>query len=351
MENKDYNAIEQQIGYEFRNRLLLQQAFTRKSYTVETGDGENNEVLEFIGDKVLDFVVIKELSDYFGWVNDRGEFECEHTEGKLTEIKKRLVESEMLSAKIDELGFAKYLIMGRGDRKIKAQNDVHVKEDLFEAVLGAVAIDSNWDMRSMQTVVEEMLNLSYYIENGFDGKQDYVSSIQQWQQKRTGELPNYCFRSKSEYERYRLSHLGKVANRRERVEKGDGDIVCELRIDGGEPFVGLGNSKSRARMNAAELAYNYLDGEGLLFTMSDEIDEPSPEKAINQLQELAQKGYFSMPAYDFEENYDKDGNPVWTCKCSISEYEDFCYETCNSKKEAKRQAAYQMLLFVLENEE
>ena len=54
MQNDDYSLIEKQIGYEFHNRMLLQQAFTRKSYTNETHDGDNNEVLEFIGDKVLD---------------------------------------------------------------------------------------------------------------------------------------------------------------------------------------------------------------------------------------------------------------------------------------------------------
>lgn len=62
MEKQDYDEIEQLIGYEFDNRLLLQQAFTRKSYTNETHDGDNNEVLEFIGDKVLDLIVVKALS-------------------------------------------------------------------------------------------------------------------------------------------------------------------------------------------------------------------------------------------------------------------------------------------------
>ena len=52
MKAEQYDEVESQIGYDFKNRLLLQQAFTRKSYTQETHDGENNEVLEFIGDKV-----------------------------------------------------------------------------------------------------------------------------------------------------------------------------------------------------------------------------------------------------------------------------------------------------------
>lgn len=348
MNNEDYTTIEQQIGYEFHNRLLLQQAFTRKSYTNETHDGENNEVLEFIGDKVLDMIVVKSLSEYFGEINDSDEFECEYTEGKLTEIKKKLVESKMLSARIDELGFAEYLIMGKGDRKINAQDDAHVKEDLFEAILGAVAIDSDWDIDSMQDAVEMMLHLDHYIENGFDDDLDYVSIVQQWYQKQTGDLPDYNFISLTDYNRESIFRMHGYLRQRNRIEISDGNFVCELRIDNGEPFVGFGYSKSQARAVAAKLAYDYLDEEELLFTMSEEIDEPTPENAINQLQELAQKGYFSMPEYDFEENHDDNGNPIWTCSCSIKEYDYYYSDTSGSKKEAKRQAAYQMLLYVLE---
>ena len=51
-----FKMVQAQIGYTFKNIDLLNQAFTRRSYTEENG-GENNEVLEFIGDKALDFAV------------------------------------------------------------------------------------------------------------------------------------------------------------------------------------------------------------------------------------------------------------------------------------------------------
>ena len=349
MEKEDYVEIEQQIGYQFDKWQLLQQAFTRKSYTDETHDGDNNEVLEFIGDKVLDLVIVKALTEYYGDVNDRNEFECECTEGKLTEIKKRLVESKMLAKRIDELGFAKYLIMGKGDRKKNVQEEASVKEDLFEAILGAVAIDSEWDMDAMQDAVEMMLHLDHYLENGFDDENDYVSLIQQWYQKEKGRLPDYKFMERQRAG-YFLVRRELSAQFRNRMKEGDGDVICALYIDEGEPFVGFGYSKSQARMAAAEQAYNYLDEEGLLFTMEDEIDEPSPEKAINQLQELSQKGYFSMPIYTFEEKHDKDGNPYWLCRCEVQEYVYWYQCKASSKKEAKRQAAYDMLLSILNGE-
>ena len=61
MKNFNANTIENAIGYRFSNKDLLKQAFTRKSYTVEMDQGENNEVLEFLGDKVLDLIVTKKL--------------------------------------------------------------------------------------------------------------------------------------------------------------------------------------------------------------------------------------------------------------------------------------------------
>lgn len=346
MTEEDYDKIESLIGYEFERRDLLQQAFTRKSYTNETNNGDNNEVLEFIGDKALDFVVVKALSEYYGEINKRDEFACDLTEGKLTELKKRFVESTMLAHCIDELDLSQYLIMGKGDKKNSVQNDTHVKEDLFEAILGAVAIDSNWDIDALQDVAELMLNIDYYLEHGFDDEENYVMLIQQWCQKTSGELPWYRFYD-GEFEYSCNRRAIRYQGERVIISGGRGDIICELRIDNGAPFLGRGNSKCQARAVAAKLAYDYLDEHDKLITMVDEIGEPSCEKAVSQLQELAQKGYYSLPDYYFEEKHDQNGNPVWDCECDIEEYECSYGATAGTKKEAKRQAAYSMLLSIL----
>lgn len=74
MEEKELTFIQDQIGYNFRNTDLLQQAFVRRSYAKEHG-GEDNEVLEFIGDKVLDLIVIKLLTDQYGcFISDYEDF-------------------------------------------------------------------------------------------------------------------------------------------------------------------------------------------------------------------------------------------------------------------------------------
>ena len=346
MQKEDYDEIESQIGYEFRRRDLLQQAFTRKSYTNETHDGENNEVLEHIGDSVLNFIVEKALSEWYGEIDDRGEYESELSEGKLTNIKSRLVKGEMLAARIDALGFNDYLIMGKGDKGKNVQNDMHVKEDLFEAIIGAVAIDSDWNIDALQDTVELMLHLNHYLENGFDDEEDYVTIIQEWCQKTSGELPGYRFYD-NEWDYSCNRRAIRLYGDRVTIMGGRGGILCELRIDDGAPFVGRGNSKCQARATAAKLAYDYLDEHGKLITMIDEIGEPSWEQAVSQLQMLAQKGYIPFPEYDYEETHDEDGNPVWRCDCYVNGYRFSYWAQKSSKKEAKRQASYDMLMSII----
>lgn len=137
-----YKMVQAQIGYTFKNLDLLNQAFTRRSYSAEKG-GENNEVLEFIGDKALDFAVIKLLIEKYGEMkngeqmagNDVNEFSCVRSEGELTRLKSRMVEKKSLARRMDEMGFAQHLIMGNSDVKNNVLKEMSVKEDLFEESL------------------------------------------------------------------------------------------------------------------------------------------------------------------------------------------------------------------------
>ena len=93
---KEFTLIERKIGYEFSNKKLLEQAFTRKTWTQENG-GENNESLEFIGDKALDVVVIIAMLKRFSSIKEDGTFHTKYNEGRFTEIKRDLVEKKALS--------------------------------------------------------------------------------------------------------------------------------------------------------------------------------------------------------------------------------------------------------------
>ena len=201
----NYAEIENQIGYTFTNRELLKQAFTRRSYSQEHG-GENNEVLEFYGDKVLEFIVGKLFSEWFGKIQEHnrqqtrngiliinrfepdGEYHSDYNEGKLTEFRKLLVSRQTLAQRIYDLDLEPYLQLGKGDEKNGVRDKDSVKEDLFEAILGAVAIDSKWDIKKMQDAVEVMLCPGQFL---FD--ENHVEDITRWTIDEYGCVPKTCF--------------------------------------------------------------------------------------------------------------------------------------------------------------
>ena len=328
MTNEDLKFIEERLDYDFNEPKLLRQAFTRKSYSDEGNGAHHNEVLEFYGDKALEFVVMKKLSVCYGDRTQNDKYVSIKTEGQLTDIKKNLVCRKMLAHRIDVLGFADYLLMGKGDIGQNAQHLDSVKEDLFEAIIGAVAIDCYWDTETLEDVVDTMLDVEYYLNNGFDDEKNYVDLIQTWCQKKYGELPYYEF--------YRTD---------------DEVFDCTLNLSDELSFEGHGYSKREARMDAAQYAYEYLEDENELILLIDEVGEPDFDKAINQLQELYQKGYIEEPWYDFEETYDENGNPIWRCECHIEDRDTYYWVNSSSKKQGKKRVAYDMLCDVLDWEE
>ncbi len=67
-------------------------------------------------------------------------------EGELTKIKQNLLIKKMLASRIDRLQLDEFLIMSDGDWNNNVNESDSVKEeDLFEAIIGAVALDTNWN--------------------------------------------------------------------------------------------------------------------------------------------------------------------------------------------------------------
>lgn len=359
MEEKDFIFIQDQIGYSFQNLDLLEQAFVRRSYSKENG-GEDNEVLEFIGDKVLDFIVVKFLTEKYGYFlsecddfdedEDFDEFVTEYRENKLTEIKKSLVEKKTLAHRIDMLGLADYLIMGKGDINNHVNEEDSVKEDLFEAILGAVALDSEWDISELQEIVDIMLSPDSELAE--KKVPNYVTLIQDWTCKKNGTIPLYHLKKASYqstwYQPFNgISQSFNVLND-PRIEKIQ--FYCLLKIDDNLPiFRGFGSSKSEARKAVCNVAYDYLKRNNLTNLVKAEIPNPNKAEAINQLETLARRGYFPIPIYKFNQEYDKNGNPVWECKCFIDKEKRSFLSKSSSKKEAKKISAFKMLKYLLED--
>ena len=164
LEEFDLLKIQRAIGYSFKNIGLLVQAFTRSSYSVENSGYENNEVLEFYGDVALNLYVSRSMSEQFGKVN-HGQYVSDKQEGELSEIRSLEVNKHKLSNCIKSLGFEEYLFLGKDDIDSEAKNSDSVREDLFESILGAVAIDSKWNYEDIKKTCECLFKFSAFEEN------------------------------------------------------------------------------------------------------------------------------------------------------------------------------------------
>ena len=227
----------------------------------------------------------------------------------------------------------KFITINQSDIDNRVYENASVKEDLFEAILGAVAIDCNWDMKELTHVVDQMLqpNLSEEDVN-------YISELQSWSQKKYGVLPVYDMKPYNTAHWYIPGFIYDMS--RNYHLSVNPAYIAYLKVNGvQETILGFGNTQSEARQDVARYALKILEDRDLLFSMNDEIENPSRDMAINQLEILSRRGYFVLPEYSFEETYDDDGNPVWSCTVSIPETSVKFLAESSSKKDAKSVSA------------
>lgn len=128
--------LEQALGLSFRDRGLLVQALTHRSYVNDTGGTESDsyERLEFLGDAVVRLIVSDELY--------RRLPEC--NEGDLTRRLAALVSQRSLAAVAADKGFAEYVFLGRGAESTGDRYSEGVRGDVMESVIAAVYLDSGY---------------------------------------------------------------------------------------------------------------------------------------------------------------------------------------------------------------
>ncbi len=119
------------LGYVFQDVALLRHALAHRSWCAEFPGQSSNERLEFLGDAVLGWVVAdlayrqKECLD----------------EGKLTDLRKAIVNAEALARAAEELGVGDALLLGKGEDAAGGRQKRSILSDAFEAILGAVYLD------------------------------------------------------------------------------------------------------------------------------------------------------------------------------------------------------------------
>lgn len=120
----------------FKNKDLLTQAFTHRSYLNENPNFylAHNERMEFLGDAVLELAVTEYLYKEFP----------KEPEGELTTWRAALVNADTLSQTAKELGFNDYLLLSKGEAKDAGKARDYILANSFEAFIGAIYLDSGY---------------------------------------------------------------------------------------------------------------------------------------------------------------------------------------------------------------
>jgi ribonuclease III len=129
------HALEQRLGYNFRDTALLEQALTHPSVGHEKQRYLiDNQRLEFLGDAVLQLVITEYLYAKFP----------KEPEGPMTKLRSRLVSRDALKEHGQALQLGHHLIMGRGEEASGGRVRTSSLADAFEAVVGAIYLDSDF---------------------------------------------------------------------------------------------------------------------------------------------------------------------------------------------------------------
>ena len=163
----DYSEFEKALGYEFKDKALLEEAFTHTTYVFERGKGhwESNQRLEFIGDSVIDLVVGCELYA----------MKPEEGEGYLSKTRAVVVCERSFAEAARKLNMGQYLLLGKGEELTGGKDKDSTLADCFEAVMAAVFYDGGYE--AAKPVI--LKNLSETIQKAARGEilLDYKSRL------------------------------------------------------------------------------------------------------------------------------------------------------------------------------
>ncbi len=242
-------ALQQRIGYRFRDPALLQLALTHSSLAFERGEfagrgepnltTEDNEQLEFLGDAVVGLVVTELLCRHFP----------ERREGDLTRMRALLVSGKRIAEAGVRLHLGDALHLGRGEEASGGRTKSTLLADAVEALVAAIYLDAGTvGLKAARTFIEREIFQPHLQELAAAAQQgarfggivgDWKSALQELLQARAEGQPQYRT----------VEETGSDHNKRFRVEVLLRDDV----LAGGE-----GSSKKSAQQAAARLAYDRL---------------------------------------------------------------------------------------------
>ena len=214
------DLLRRQLGYSFKDPTLLRRALTHVSYDRHKR-GDHNEVLEFLGDAVLDLAVSDLLMQH----------NPDKSEGDLSRMRAALVNSIVLAEKAGEIDLGALLLLGKGEERSEGRNKPSILAGAFEAILGAVYRDGGYE--AARGVVERFFLQE--VTGKQLGQQDYKTRLQEISQMLFHAPPNYRI-------------IAEAGPDHEKM------FVTEITVGGKVLGKGEGKSKKISEQEAAKLA-------------------------------------------------------------------------------------------------
>jgi len=177
----DLKKLQERLGYCFKNAELLKSALTHLSYAGERGLGYNYEKLEFLGDSIVNYLLVDLLYEHFARL----------PVGKLALIKGFLISEEFLARLADRLGLEEFILVSRDEEQRGRRSSAWIKADVFEALWAALYLDSE-----SIDFVRRLFRRHFEGEvvdavRGGDFYRDYKTLLQEITQKRFKTKPSY----------------------------------------------------------------------------------------------------------------------------------------------------------------
>ena len=168
-----FNKLQKKIGISFKDEKLLIQALTHKSF-----DTKNNyEKLEFLGDRVLGFVISKKLLELYP--NEKV--------GMIDKKLANLVNKNKCFEIGKELELDNYILTGNTEKKKKVYIEKKIVSDCCESLIGAIYIDKGFDVSSKFILNYWKIYLNLSDITVIDSK----TRLQEYSLKKFKELPIY----------------------------------------------------------------------------------------------------------------------------------------------------------------
>jgi len=133
MSDEGLEALEERLGYRFRDRAHLSAAL-RHASAAEVAGPRTNERLEFLGDAVLGLALSDLLIERYPASN----------EGQLSKYRATLVKTTSFARKARELGLNEHLTLGRGEERTGGREKSSILAAAYEAVMGAIFLESGY---------------------------------------------------------------------------------------------------------------------------------------------------------------------------------------------------------------